>query len=123
MEIFKQIYTQEERETAIKKNIKQIKKLLKGLDKDTIKMNEHLIEEAATYAVLLEEINKIIERDGVVDHYQNGKEQWGTKKSVAAELKPKYTTIYQSLIKQLTELLPTADDKDAAQELMEFLNS
>ena len=85
-------------------------------------MNEHLIEEAAMYSVMLSEINAIIERDGIVDTYKNGENQYGTKKSVAAELKPKYTATYQSLIRQLTELLPTESEKDAAKELMDFLN-
>ncbi len=122
MEVFEQIYTKEEREKAKKKNIRAIKKQLDSVDKDIIKMNEHLIEEAAMYSVMLTEINKIIERDGLVDRYQNGENQWGTKKSVAAELKPKYTATYQSLIKQLIELLPTKSEQDAAKELMDFLN-
>lgn len=86
-----------------------------------LKLNEQLIEETAMYATTLKEINEIITRDGVVDFYQNGENQWGTKKSVAAELKPKYTSTYQSLIRQLSELLPTESEKDAAKELMEFL--
>ena len=118
---FEQIFSQKERENIKDKNIKAIKARLKLADKDAVKLNEHLIEEAAAYATNLAEINKIIERDGLVDYYQNGANQWGTKKSVVAELKPKYTATYQSLIKQLTELLPTKTDKDAAAELMEFL--
>lgn len=86
-----------------------------------LKLNEQLIEEAAMYATTLQEINEIITRDGVVDFYQNGENQWGSKKSVAAELKPKYTSTYQSLIKQLSELLPTENEKDAAKEIMDFI--
>lgn len=86
-----------------------------------LQLNKQVIEETAMYATTLQEINEIITRDGVVDFYQNGENQWGTKKSVAAELKPKYTSTYQSLIRQLSELLPTESEKDAAKELMEFL--
>lgn len=91
------------------------------MDPELLKMNEQLIEEAAMYASTLQEINDIIARDGVVDFYQNGENQWGTKKSVAAELKPKYTATYQSLIRQLSDLLPTESEKDAAKEIMDFL--
>lgn len=119
--MFEQILNQEEREKIKKKNIKDIKKQLGAVDPETLKLSEHLIVEAAMYAMMLAEINLIIERDGLVDFYKNGENQYGTKKSVAAELKPKYTATYQSLVKQLTELLPTADEKDAAAELMEFL--
>lgn len=94
---------------------------MNSVDPEVLKLNEQMIEEAAMYATTLQEINEIITRDGIVDFYQNGENQWGTKKSVAAELKPKYTSTYQSLIKQLSDLLPTENEKDAAKELMEFL--
>lgn len=121
MKEFEQIYDEEKRRRLWKKNIGNIKKTLKEADKTLVKLNEQLIEETAVYAAMLQEINEIIARDGVVDFYQNGLNQWGTKKSVAAELKPKYTATYQSLVKQLSEMLPEENEKDAAQELMEFL--
>ncbi len=121
MKEFEQIFEQEERKKLLKKNIKTIKKTLESVDPELLKLNQQLIEEAAMYATTLQEINEIITRDGIVDFYQNGENQWGTKKSVAAELKPKYTSTYQSLIKQLSELLPKESERDAAQEIMEFL--
>ena len=119
MEIFEQIYTEKERQKLKKKNIDKIKKVFAEVDPNVLELNGQLIEEAGTYATYLSEINKIIERDGFVDTYKNGENQYGTKKSVAAEMKPKYTTTYQSLIKQLTSLLPT--DGDAAAEILEFI--
>lgn len=121
MKEFEQIFEQEERKKLLKKNIRAIKKTLETVEPELLKLNEQLIEEAAMYATTLQEINAIITRDGIVDFYQNGENQWGTKKSVAAELKPKYTSTYQSLIKQLSELLPKESERDAAQEIMEFL--
>ena len=59
--------------------------------------------------------------DGMSEEYKNGENQWGVKKSVAAELRPKYTTVYQNIIKQLACLLPSEDEKAVAQELMEFI--
>ena len=119
---FQQIYTKDERIWLIHKNKLEIKQALKSVDKDTLKLYEKVIDEAAQYATSLSEINAIIARDGFVDSYQNGENQYGTKKSVAAELKPKYTQTYQTLIKQLSELLPTEGEKDAAAELMDFIN-
>ena len=121
MQGFEQIYDKKRRENLYKKNVKEIKDILKNVDADILKMHEKVIGEAAMYATTLKEINEIIARDGVVDFYQNGENQWGTKKSVAAELKPKYTATYQSLIKQLSGLLPTESEKDAAKEIMDFL--
>lgn len=121
MKKFEQIFDEEDRQKLLKKNITAIKKSLNSVDKEMLKLNEQLIKEAAMYATTLQEINSIIARDGIVDFYQNGENQWGTKKSVAAELKPKYTSTYQSLIRQLSELLPTEDEKNAAKEIMDFL--
>ncbi len=118
---FEQILTQDERKKRTKKNKNQIKRALSSVDADILKLNEQLIDEAAQYATALYECNALIERDGLVDFYQNGENQWGTKKSVAAELKPKYTSTFQALIKQLSALLPTESEKNAAQELMDFL--
>ncbi len=118
---FVQIWTEDQRKKEIKANIRKIKQSLKSADPEILKINAQLIEEAATYAANLKEINALINRDGMVDYYQNGKDQWGTKKSVAAELKPKYTQTYQSLVKQLSGLLPSENETSAAAELMEFL--
>lgn len=121
MSKFIQIWTEDQRKKEIKANARKIKQALKSADPEALKLNAQLIDETATYAANLKEINALIERDGVVDYYQNGKDQWGTKKSVAAELKPKYTQAYQSLVKQLSGLLPSEKETSAAAELMEFL--
>lgn len=118
-----QIFTKEEREKLYKKYLREIKKSLKGLDAEMLKLNEQLMDDCAHYAVSLKEMNLMLDRDGFMEEYQNGENQWGTKKTVAAELKPKYTQIYQGLIKQLIGLLPTESEKNAATELMEFLNN
>lgn len=123
MKKFEPIFTEEERKKLTRKNKAKIRKCLENVDPELIKLHEKTIEDAASYATCLEEINRQIERDGYVDEYQNGENQWGVKKSVAAELKPKYSQIYQGLIKQLKELLPSEGEKDATAEIMEFLNS
>ena len=80
-----------------------------------------LIDDAASYACAIYECNLLYIRDGMSEEYKNGENQWGVKKSVAAELRPKYTTVYQNIIKQLACLLPSEDEKAVAQELMEFI--
>ena len=122
MDKFEQILTESERKKIIAKNKKAIKATLKEVDKTILKLYDQLIEDAASYACAIYECNLLYVRDGMSETYQNGENQWGVKKSVAAELRPKYTTVYQGLIKQLTALLPSEDEKNAAKELMEFLN-
>lgn len=122
MERFQQILTESDRKKIIDKNRKAIRKALQAVDPETLKLYVNLIDDAASYACAIYECNLLYMRDGISEYYQNGENQWGVKKSVAAELRVKYTSTYQKLIAQLAALLPSEDEKAAAQELMEFIN-
>jgi hypothetical protein len=122
MEKFQQILTESDRKKIIDKNRKAIRKALQAVDPETLKLYVNLIDDAASYACAIYECNLLYMRDGISEYYQNGENQWGVKKSVAAELRVKYTATYQKLIAQLAALLPSEDEKAAAQELMEFVN-
>ena len=122
MEKFQQILTESDRKRIIDKNRKAIRKALQAVDPETLKLYVNLIDDAASYACAIYECNLLYMRDGISEYYQNGENQWGVKKSVAAELRVKYTSTYQKLIAQLAALLPSEDEKAAAQELMEFIN-
>jgi hypothetical protein len=122
MEKFQQILTESDRKKIIDKNRKAIRKALQAVDPETLKLYVNLIDDAASYACAIYECNLLYMRDGISEYYQNGENQWGVKKSVAAELRVKYTATYQKLIAQLAALLPSEDEKAAAQELMEFIN-
>lgn len=121
MDKFEQILTNSERKKIIGKNKRAIKVALKDVDPATLKLYAQLIDDAASYACAIYECNLLYIRDGMSEEYKNGENQWGVKKSVAAELRPKYTTVYQNIIKQLACLLPSEDEKAVAQELMEFI--
>lgn len=122
MEKFQQILTESDRKKIIEKNRKAIRKALQAVDPKTLKLYVNLIDDAASYACAIYECNLLYMRDGISEYYQNGENQWGVKKSVAAELRVKYTATYQKLIAQLAGLLPSEDEKAAAQELLEFIN-
>ena len=122
MEKFQQILTESDRKKIIEKNRKAIRKALQAVDPETLKLYVNLIDDAASYACAIYECNLLYMRDGISEYYQNGENQWGVKKSVAAELRVKYTATYQKLIAQLAGLLPSEDEKAAARELLEFIN-
>jgi hypothetical protein len=122
MEKFQQILTESDRKKIIDKNRKAIRKALQAVDPETLKLYINLIDDAASYACAIYECNLLYMRDGISEYYQNGENQWGVKKSVAAELRVKYTATYQKLIAQLAGLLPSEDEKAAARELLEFIN-
>lgn len=122
MEKFQQILTESDRKKIIDRNRKAIRKALQAVNPETLKLYVNLIDDAASYACAIYECNLLYMRDGISEYYQNGENQWGVKKSVAAELRVKYTATYQKLIAQLAALLPSEDEKAAARELLEFIN-
>ncbi len=123
MDKFEQVLTEAERIKLIAKNKRGIKAALKAVDAETLKLYGQLIDDAASYACAIYECNLLYQRDGIAEFYQNGENQWGVKKSVAAELRTKYTATYQKLILQLAGLLPSEDEKAAVAELMEFIGN
>lgn len=118
---FEQILTESDRRKLIAQNRRIIRKALDGVDAETLKLYDQLIDDAASYACAIHECNLLYMRDGLSEYYQNGETQWGVKKSVAAELRVKYTATYQKLIMQLASLLPSEDEKAAEKELLDFI--
>lgn len=120
---FEQILTEEDRIKLNRKYKSAIKRVLKDVDQQMMKLNDVLIESAAVYATEIYECKLIMQRDGILTRYQNGENQFGYKESVAVKNFPKLTAQYQSIIRQLSKLLPSDNEKDAAAELMDFLNN
>lgn len=73
---------------------------------------QRLIDNAAFMAVTLENLQAQINENGVVSEYQNGENQWGTKKSPEVEIYNTMIKNYTAIIKQLTELLPEGETKE-----------
>lgn len=113
--------TQDER---IKKEVNKLKKLYINLDDKTKKAVYSLIENAAFMIVTLKDLQETIKINGVVSEYQNGENQWGTKKSPEIEIYNTMIKNHMSIIKQLTDLLPkeikVADEDDGFED---FVNS
>ena len=91
-------------------------------------MVESLINDAAFQRVTLEETREIIQRDGIIEEYQNGANQKGIKKSAAVEVYDKMVNTYAKVIKQLCDLLPekvvfdaNEQEEDPAEELMSYV--
>lgn len=96
-----------EKDIAIKKEIRRIKSGLKNIHKDTLKMNEGLIEHAAYLQVTLVNMKKDLdETNGWTCEYQNGENQFGKKKSPEAEVFITLDKSYREAMKQINELLP-----------------
>ena len=71
---------------------------------------------SAIFAELIEEAPALT--DGYTSEYQNGKEQYGTKKSPEVEIHIAMTKNYATVMKQLTDLIPQEKRKDSKLEAL-----
>lgn len=93
-------------DTRIKREREQLEKIFAGLDENRRNTAASLIENAAFMAVTLADLRKTITEEGVVSKYQNGENQWGTKKSPEVEVYNTMVKNYTTIIKTLCDMLP-----------------
>lgn len=99
------------KEQRIKSEKTRLRGIFRELDENKRKLVTPLIEKAAFMSVELDDLQATIEQDGWTSEYQNGQNQWGTKKSPEAETYIALSKNYAAVIKQLTELVPAAKRK------------
>lgn len=97
------------KEERISLEIKKLNRLFTKIDVKTKKAVQYLIKNAAFMAITLEDLQETINTNGIVSEYQNGENQWGTKKSPEVEIYNTMIKNYASVVKQLTDLLPKQD--------------
>lgn len=90
-----------EKDLEIKKEMKKIGKLFKDIDKDTKKSVESIIQNCAFMAVTLRELQETLKENGLICEYQNGENQWGTKKSPEVEI---YNTMIKNFVSSMNAL-------------------
>ena len=106
--------TKEEKEKRITAEIKRLTKMFKKMHKDTKSVVKNLIVNAGFMAITLEDLQNHITTNGVTDKYQNGENQWGTKKSPEVEIYNTMVKNHTQIMKQLADLLPkqVPEEKD-----------
>ena len=114
-----------EKDKRIDREIRRIKLFLKELPDERVKTVDSLIRNAAFMTITLEDLQESMKVNGVITEYQNGENQWGTKKSPEIEIYNVMIKNYMALMKQITDLLPSLDQtgKQAADELMGFVKA
>ena len=93
-------------EARIKKEYTKLSKVFAEISENKRKTVDKLIENAAFTSVLLEDLKQAISEKGYISEYQNGANQWGTKKAPEVEIYISTLSNYTKIIKQLTDLLP-----------------
>jgi hypothetical protein len=115
------IYSQKKRKALIRKEFERLYACFDGLENRRQESIGKLVTEAAFMSVTLAETREIITRDGPIDRYQNGANQWGTKRSAAVESYDKMVITYAKVMTQLIAVFP--DGPDAGKELMDWVNN
>lgn len=94
------------KQQEIKKEITKLNRLFKDMEAKVKKSVSSIIENVAFMAVTLRELQNQINENGVVVEYQNGENQFGTKKSPEVDIYNAMIKNYISAMKSLTDLLP-----------------
>lgn len=89
---------------AIKAEYERLLAVYKKAPKGKLSLARKLISRAAFLAVTIDNLEKEITRNGYEEEYQNGANQSGMKKSVAADLHVSYTKNLLAMMKQLNDM-------------------
>ena|SRR5690606_8769598 len=113
-------YTEEEKAKLTKRELARLRRIFKNIPEDKRQLVEGLIQEAAFMRATLEEARAIIDRDGVIENFEQGAQRFlrehpATK--VYASMVNRYTTVCNRLL----ELLPTSEARESKDELMAFV--
>lgn len=108
-------YNEIAKQQEIKKEIAKLNKLFKDMEPKFKKTVQSVIENAAFMAITLRELQEHLNKNGLTCEYQNGENQWGTKKSPEVEIYNTMIKNFISAMKSLTDLLP----KDSAQKVID----
>ncbi|MCW4015089.1 MAG: hypothetical protein NWF06_01845 [Candidatus Bathyarchaeota archaeon] len=103
-----------------KKEFLRLSKIFRDIPKDRKDTVVSLLQNAAFMTVQLEELQNTINEKGVISEYQNGENQWGTKKSPEVEIYNTMVKNHSSIIRQLTDILPDEKSVDASEEILKF---
>lgn len=114
-------YSKKKKEEFIKEKQEELTELFRDLTEDKKVVINQLIDELSFMYSELKELKEIIKRDGTREKYQNGKNQYGIKKSAAAENYIAIVKNYAAISKQLTDYLPK-NEVTKPDEFEKFLN-
>lgn len=115
------LYTPEEKEKRIKREEARLKKIFADMPEDRRRIAEGLVKEAAFMRVTLEETRAVIDRDGVIERFEQGTQRF-LREHPATKVYASLINRYSAVVKQLIDLLPDGDkQKTEADELMAFV--
>ena len=101
----------------------ELDEIFSELDEKTKKITVKLLDNAAFMALKLEDLQAEINQNGMVTEYQNGANQFGTKKSPEVEVYLSMIKNYTAIVNTLMNALPDGNSAgSAANNLLDFIN-
>jgi hypothetical protein len=119
--VFSPVFSEERRRRLVGREYGRLSNLFKNAPKETKDQSVRITQEAAFLRVACEEMRLTMQRDGVIETYKNGANQWGLKRSAAAESYDKFLTQYLRVLKQIREMLEAEGGDPDAAEIMQFI--
>lgn len=83
--------------TTTEKYFRKLKKMFSGIGDNKYQMLEPHLRNIAFMKGKLEELEQMIEEQGIIDKYQNGENQWGFKPSAAVKT---YNDLVKSFVNE-----------------------
>ena len=108
------------KQERIKREVRKLKKIYKEIHKETL--IDGLIQRAAYMLVTLEDYEKDIDENGYVEMFtQSEKTEPYERERPVVRLYNTMNKNYQSIIKQLSDLLPKDSSQPKSDPLLEFI--
>ena len=102
------------KEQRIKTELDRLEKIFEKVDGNKRTILASLLQNAAFMKITLEDLQEIINAEGVTDEYQNGANQKGIKQSATLQGYNALIKNYTIVIKTLTQILPPEERKTAS---------
>lgn len=108
--------SKEEKEASATKEMQRLSRQFAKIEDKKKKVTVGLIERAAFMRVALAELEDDLNTYGFWEYFSQGDQEPYQRKRPAAEIYSQMNKNYQSIIKQLTDLLPKEGPKQAASD-------
>ena len=107
------------KEKRINQELERLNNFFDQVDENQKAMATPLLQNASFMKVTLEDLQEIINKEGVTDEYQNGANQHGIKQSAVLQSYNALIKNYAGIMKTLSQLVPPAERKTLIQRIQE----
>ncbi len=112
---------QDTKRKRIAQELARISVYFEQVDANQRALAQPLLQNAAFMKVALEDMQELINAEGVTEEYKNGQNQFGEKPSSALQAYNATVKNYSAVIKALAQLLPKI--RDGSNRLQAFMES